>query len=107
MNDLKKQNYKVKLTAADYHKKAKLLVTAYSNGAFFLHELPEVTLIHSLNISENSIDTVCFNNTGDWLALGVSGAGQLLVWEWQSKLLTFSYQNISFNFMNLKASNTS
>lgn len=85
MNDIKKDNRSATLTAATYHKKSKLLITAYSTGVFYLHELPEVTLIHSLSISDFAIQTACFNDTGDWIALGASGLGQLLVWEWQSK----------------------
>jgi periodic tryptophan protein 2 len=73
----------------------KLLVTAYSTGAFFLHEFPDVTMIHSLNISEYAVDTVTFNSTGDWIALGVSGAGQLLVWEWQSEQYVMKQQGHS------------
>lgn len=84
LDDIKKENRNATLTAATYHKKSKLLVTAYSTGAFYLHELPEVSLIHSLSISEYAIDTACFNPTGDWIALGAAGLGQLLVWEWQS-----------------------
>lgn len=95
MDELKKENRNVKLTSACYHKKLKLLVTAYSNGAFYLHEFPEVSLIHSLNISEYAVDTVTFNLTGDWIALGVSGAGQLLVWEWQSEQYVMKQQGHS------------
>ena len=95
MDELKKENKHVKLTAASYHKKLKLLVTAYSTGAFYLHELPEATLIHSLNISEYAINSVCFNSTGDWIGLGVSGAGQLLVWEWQSEQYVMKQQGHS------------
>lgn len=73
------------LTATCYHKESKILVSAFSTGAFYLHELPDVNLIHSLNISEHRIDTAAFNVTGDWIALGVAGVGQLLVWEWQSE----------------------
>lgn len=85
MNDIKKENRNATMTAATYHKKSKLLITAYSTGAFYLHELPDVSLIHSLSISDHSIATACFNITGDWIALGAVGLGQLLVWEWQSK----------------------
>lgn len=95
MRDLKKENRNVKLTSASYHKKLKLLVTAYSTGAFYLHECPGVSLIHSLSISEHSVDTVSFNSTGDWVALGVSGAGQLLVWEWQSEQYVMKQQGHS------------
>lgn len=95
MDELKKQDFHVKLTAASYHKKMKLLITAYSSGAFFLHELPDANLIHSLNISEHSIESVSFNNSGDWVALGVPGAGQLLVWEWQSEQYIMKQQGHS------------
>lgn len=57
----------------------------YSCGAFFIHELPDVNLIHSLSISDQEISAISLNNTGDWIALGCGGLGQLLVWEWQSK----------------------
>jgi periodic tryptophan protein 2 len=95
MDELKKENRSVKLTSACYHKKLKLLVTAYSTGAFYLHELPDVSMIHSLNISEYAIDTVAFNSTGDWIAMGVAGAGQLLVWEWQSEQYIMKQQGHS------------
>lgn len=95
MDDLKKENRNVKLTSACFHKKLKLLVTAYSTGAFYLHEFPDMSLIHSLNISEYAVDTVTFNSTGDWIALGISGAGQLLVWEWQSEQYVMKQQGHS------------
>lgn len=95
MDDLKKENRNVKLTSACFHKKLKLLVTAYSTGAFYLHEIPDLSVIHSLNISEHAVDTVTFNSTGDWIALGVSGAGQLLVWEWQSEQYVMKQQGHS------------
>lgn len=84
-NEPRKENQNVILSATCYHKDSKILVTAFSTGAFYLHELPDMNLIHSLNISEHKIDTATFNVTGDWIALGVSGVGQLLVWEWQSE----------------------
>lgn len=68
MDDMKKENRNAKLTSAVYHKKLKLLVAAYSTGVFYLHEFPDVSFIHSLNISEYAVDTVTFNTTGDWIA---------------------------------------
>lgn len=44
-----------------------------------------MNLIHSLSISEQNITSISLNYTGDWIALGCGGLGQLLVWEWQSK----------------------
>ena len=37
------------------------------------------------SISQNDIDFVNINKTGEWLAFGASRLGQLLVWEWQSE----------------------
>ena len=37
------------------------------------------------SISQNEIDFVTLNGTGEWLAFGASKLGQLLVWEWQSE----------------------
>jgi periodic tryptophan protein 2 len=36
------------LTAAAYHQDTRILVLGFSNGAFFLYEMPEVNMIHSL-----------------------------------------------------------
>ncbi|XP_075234743.1 periodic tryptophan protein 2 homolog [Lycorma delicatula] len=83
---------KIKLTAADYHRDTHILITGFSNGSFFIHELPEVNLIHSLSISENSLTSLTINNAGDWVAVGCSKQGQLLVWEWQSETYVMKQQ---------------
>lgn len=85
INEPRKEVKDVRLTSATYHKKNKLLITAFSNGSFYLYELPDVNLIHSLNITEYSINAACFNTSGDWIALASSSLGQMLVWEWQSE----------------------
>uniref|UniRef100_A0A8C8YGD5 Periodic tryptophan protein 2 homolog n=1 Tax=Prolemur simus TaxID=1328070 RepID=A0A8C8YGD5_PROSS len=86
------------LTAAAYHKKIRLLVTGFASGIFHLHELPEFNLIHSLSISDQSISSVAINSSGDWIAFGCSGLGQLLVWEWQSESYVLKQQG-HFNSM--------
>ncbi|XP_062060510.1 periodic tryptophan protein 2 homolog [Lepus europaeus] len=86
------------LTAAAYHKKIHLLVTGFASGIFHLHELPEFNLIHSLSISDQRIASVAINSTGDWIAFGCSGLGQLLVWEWQSESYVLKQQG-HFNSM--------
>ncbi|XP_004602545.1 periodic tryptophan protein 2 homolog [Sorex araneus] len=80
------------LTAAAYHKKTHLLVTGFASGTFHLHELPEFNLIHSLSISDQRITSVAINSSGDWVAFGCSGLGQLLVWEWQSESYVLKQQ---------------
>lgn len=43
-------------------------------------------------ISEQSITSLAINATGDWIALGCAGFGQLLVWEWQSESYVLKQQ---------------
>ncbi|XP_069438086.1 periodic tryptophan protein 2 homolog isoform X3 [Ovis canadensis] len=86
------------LTAAAYHKKVHLLVTGFASGIFHLHELPEFNLIHSLSISDQRVASVAINSSGDWIAFGCSGLGQLLVWEWQSESYVLKQQG-HFNSM--------
>ena len=74
-----------KAKCATFHAKSGLLVVGFSNGIFGLYELPDFNLIHTLSISQNAIDQVTINQSGEWLAFGASRLGQLLVWEWQSE----------------------
>lgn len=96
--DLMKEEREVKLTCAAYHKETHILITGFSNGSFLVHELPEVNHIHSLSISDQCISSVALNSTGDWVALGCVGLGQLLVWEWQSETYIMKQQG-HFNTM--------
>ncbi|KAJ7320622.1 hypothetical protein JRQ81_020133 [Phrynocephalus forsythii] len=89
------------LTAAAYHKKIHLLVTGFASGIFHLHELPEFSLIHSLSISDQRIASIAINCTGDWIAFGCSGLGQLLVWEWQSESYVLKQQGHFNSMMSL------
>lgn len=73
------------LKCAAYHADSNLLVAGFSNGIFGLYEMPDFNMIHTLSISQNDIDFVTINKTGEWLAFGASKLGQLLVWEWQSE----------------------
>lgn len=92
------QNHaKVKCVA--YHPESNLLVAGFSNGVFGLYEMPEFNMIHTLSISQNDIDFVTINKTGEWLAFGASELGQLLVWEWQSESYILKQQG-HFDAMN-------
>jgi len=82
----------VELSCADYHKETKVLVVGFNSGSFLLLSLPDCSLIHSLGVSEGSLESVTFNPSGDWLALGCPSLGQLLVWEWQSETYVLKQQ---------------
>ncbi|KAK3923293.1 Periodic tryptophan protein 2-like protein [Frankliniella fusca] len=97
LNDLVRADRSATLTSASYHAETHVLVTGFSCGSFFLHEMPNVTLIHSLSISDQVIASVALNAPGDWIALGCSGLGQLLVWEWQSETYVMKQQGHANN----------
>ncbi|EDW09717.1 periodic tryptophan protein 2 homolog [Drosophila mojavensis] len=94
-NEPRKEKRDAMLTAANYNRHTKVLVVAFSTGAFYLYELPDVNMIHSLSISDYPISTALFNNTGDWVALASREIGQLLVWEWQSEQYIMKQQGHS------------
>lgn len=88
-----------KVNCVSYHAETNLLVAGFSNGVFGLYEMPEFNMIHTLSISQNNIDFVTMNKTGEWLAFGASKLGQLLVWEWQSESYILKQQG-HFDSMN-------
>ncbi|XP_069748532.1 PWP2 small subunit processome component [Narcine bancroftii] len=92
------------LTAAAYHRTTHLLVTGFASGIFHLHELPEFNLIHSLSISNQRIKSISINSSGDWIAFGCAGLGQLLVWEWQSESYVLKQQGHFNNMVTLSYS---
>ncbi|XP_063301836.1 periodic tryptophan protein 2 homolog [Pelobates fuscus] len=92
------------LTSAAFHKKLHLLVTGFASGIFHIHEVPELSLIHSLSISDQKISSITINNTGEWIAFGCSGLGQLLVWEWQSESYVLKQQGHFNNMVSLSYS---
>lgn len=73
------------VTATSYSAKHRLLVVGFSSGLFGLYELPSVSNVHTLSISNQYIQTVAINDTGEWLAFGCPSNQQLLVWEWRSE----------------------
>lgn len=87
------------LRCAAYHPESNLLVAGFSNGIFSLYEMPDFNMIHTLSISQNEIDFVTINKSGEWLAFGASRLGQLLVWEWQSESYILKQQG-HFDSMN-------
>lgn len=113
---LKCKNQTLKLTSADYNAKRKLLVTGFSNGAFLLHEMPEFSLVYSLELSTSgAIDSIRINSTGDWIALasgvttgshegaevGRSSQSQLVIWEWQSETFILKQSGTGAGLSNL------
>lgn len=86
---LLKRNYfsrpDTRVTCAAFHPASSMLVAGFSDGVFGLWTLPSFDSIHTLSIANSNISSVSLNSTGEWLAFGAQGLGQLLVWEWQSE----------------------
>lgn len=115
-NDLQNSFSSTQLTTAAYHNKMKLMVIGFSNGAFMLYEMPDITLIHSLQLSNNGpISSIAVNNSGDWIAIGssigsgnkfdiesgISSESQLIVWEWESESFILKQSGYSTGVTNL------
>lgn len=98
-----KKNYfyanKAKVKCTIFHPSSNLLLVGFTNGEFRLYELPHFTLIQQLSIGQNAINTLSINNSGEWLVLGSSKLGQLLVYEWQSESYILKQQG-HFDSMN-------
>jgi periodic tryptophan protein 2 len=86
-----------KITSANMVNAKNLLLVGFSSGVFGLYEMPGVTNIYTLSISQHKINTVAISPTSDWLAFGAKDLGQLLVWEWQSETYVLKQQGHYYN----------
>ncbi|GBE83819.1 Periodic tryptophan protein 2 homolog [Sparassis crispa] len=91
-----------RVVCSTFHRGANLLVVGFSSGVFGLWELPSFSNLHTLSISQEKISAVAVNPSGEWLAFGARGLGQLLVWEWQSQSYVLKQQG-HFSTMNTLA----
>eukprot|EP01034_Spumella_vulgaris_P031898 gene31898-39410_t len=80
------------VAAVDFNKSSGLLVVGFDQGVFGLYEMPGCVNIHRLSVSSHLLNSVSINSTGEWLAIGSSRLGQLLVWEWQSESYVLKQQ---------------
>ncbi|DAZ99051.1 TPA: hypothetical protein N0F65_010937, partial [Lagenidium giganteum] len=86
-----------KVQCATFHAASNLLVVGFGNGTFGLYQVPDFHNIHTLSITQNEIETVSINATGEWLAFASKKLGQLLVWEWQSETYVLKQQGHYFD----------
>jgi periodic tryptophan protein 2 len=86
-----------KVHSCVFHAKTNVLVLGFSSGVFGLYTMPGCNNIHTLSVSQNKIDTVVLNPTGDWLAMASATLGQLLVWEWESETYVMKQQGHFFD----------
>eukprot|EP00596_Hydrurales_sp_CCMP1899_P003442 CAMPEP_0119050586 /NCGR_PEP_ID=MMETSP1177-20130426/70734_1 /TAXON_ID=2985 /ORGANISM="Ochromonas sp, Strain CCMP1899" /LENGTH=830 /DNA_ID=CAMNT_0007029157 /DNA_START=526 /DNA_END=3015 /DNA_ORIENTATION=+ len=89
------------VTSVAFNKPNSLLVVGFNKGVFGLYEMPGCVNIHKLSVSHHSLNTACINSTGEWLALGSTRLGQLLVWEWQSETYVLKQQGHLYGITTL------
>ncbi|CCI41839.1 unnamed protein product [Albugo candida] len=91
-----KMNF-AKVLCCSFHVGNGLLVVGFGNGTFGIYETPDFNNIHTLSITQNEIESVAINSTGDWLAFASKKLGQLLVWEWRSETYVLKQQGHYFD----------
>ncbi|CEG42709.1 WD40-repeat-containing subunit of the 18S rRNA processing complex [Plasmopara halstedii] len=86
-----------KVLCCTFHSSTGILVVGFSNGTFGLYELPAFVNIHTLSVTQNELETVAVNASGEWLAFASRKLGQLLVWEWRSETYVLKQQGHYFD----------
>lgn len=86
-----------KVLCCTFHSSTGMLVVGFGNGTFGLYELPAFVNIHTLSVTQNQLETVAVNATGEWLAFASRKLGQLLVWEWRSETYVLKQQGHYFD----------
>lgn len=89
------------VSSVAFNKTNSLLVVGFDKGVFGLYEMPGCTSIHKLSVSHHSLNTAAINPSGEWLALGSTRLGQLLVWEWQSETYVLKQQGHLYGIKSL------
>lgn len=67
------------------------LCLGLSGGAFSLYDVHTLSAIQSLSVGA-CVSSVALSVQGDWVAVGISELGQLLVWEWKSETFILKQQ---------------
>jgi periodic tryptophan protein 2 len=80
------------VTSTAFNKLTGMLVIGFNKGVFGIYEMPGCVNIHKLSVSHYSLNAAAINTSGEWLALGSSRLGQLLIWEWQSETYVLKQQ---------------
>ena len=79
------------VTSASFDSFSGVLVLGLSGGAFSLFEISTLSALQSLSVG-SAVTSVSLSYGGDWVAVGVEEAGQLMVWEWRAENFVFKQQ---------------
>lgn len=92
---LMRKEFRSKIVSITFEKDHGLLAVGFSSGIFsifLLLQQPSLQHLYSLSLTQSRISTMSLNATGEWLALGVSEIGQLIVWEWRTESFILKQQ---------------
>ncbi|GJQ09335.1 hypothetical protein GpartN1_g1126.t1 [Galdieria partita] len=117
-HSLKQANLR-KVVCATTQRDTGMIAVGYSSGVFALYsgvpetgfathiengfdkdqkiEFSELELLQSLSCSSSSLTSISINSSGEWIALGSSESGSLIVWEWQSETHVLKQQGHSLD----------
>lgn len=93
------------VTATNFSRDNNLLIVGFASGIFGLYELPSMSNVHTLSLSNQVIRTVAINDTGEWLAFGCPSTQQLLVWEWRSETYIIKQRGHAYGMRCMAYSN--
>lgn len=79
------------VTCAAFDAFSGLLSLGLSGGAFTLYTIPQMESVQSFSVGA-SVSSVSISSGGDWVAVGIEDAGQLIVWEWKAENFVFRQQ---------------
>ncbi|RNF11686.1 periodic tryptophan protein 2-like protein [Trypanosoma rangeli] len=82
--------HKGNVSVTCFHQRRGLVAIGYNSGIFAIHSLAavdeaELTLVHLLSISAQSLTAAVFSPSGDFVAFGSAHLKQLLLWDWKSE----------------------
>ena len=87
--------HKGNVSTASFHKSRNLLAIGYTTGIFAIHSsaATDLTLVHLLSISTQSLNASAFSPSGDVVAFGSAHLKQLLVWDWKAEAYALKEQS--------------
>ncbi|XP_074599677.1 periodic tryptophan protein 2 homolog isoform X2 [Brevipalpus obovatus] len=115
-DSLKTDSSRVYVSNVEYSNKIHLLVTGFTNGAILIHDMPDFSLIYSLELGNlGSIDSIVMSPDTDWIAFGsgvrplthgdIDGErltqSQLIVWEWRTENFVFKQSGTGAGFTHV------
>eukprot|EP00298_Acanthocystis_sp_HF-20_P014129 c20648_g1_i2.p1 GENE.c20648_g1_i2~~c20648_g1_i2.p1 ORF type:complete len:886 (+),score=337.67 c20648_g1_i2:1034-3691(+) len=91
-----------KVSSVAYNRNKNIMIVGLESGVFSLYEMPttdgtEFAMIHSLSASTKKISCVTISPSAEWIAIGSTKLGQLVVWEWKSESYILKQQGHSTN----------